>query len=69
MSEQAVRPEVPDEALGSAIEAEEYEHDGRRVKRDPEKLMRVREGLNAEARVARSGNVLERAVVGAVRQG
>jgi hypothetical protein len=69
MGDQSVRPEVADEALGHAIEAEEYEHEGQRVKRDPEKLLRVREGLAAEARVARSGNVLERAMVGAARQG
>lgn len=59
---------VTDEALADAIEAEEFEFDGVKEKRDPEKLMRVRENLNAEFRVAKDGNILERAQCGAVRR-
>lgn len=58
-----------DEALANAIEAEEKDFDGVKTRRDPEKLMRVREGLNAEARVAEKGNVLERASHCVVRRG
>ena len=61
--------EITDEALGKAVEVEEYEHEGRRVKRDPEKIMRVRDNLNAEFRVAAKGNILERAQHGAVKRG
>lgn len=57
-----------DNALADAIEAEEYERDGRKVKRDPLKLSRLRDDLNAEARVARDGNVLQRAMTGSVRR-
>ncbi|XPV75512.1 MAG: hypothetical protein ACNI27_12830 [Desulfovibrio sp.] len=65
----ALDPKATDEALGKAVEAEEYEHEGVKVKRDPEKLMRVREGLNAEFRIAEQGNILERAQTCAVRRG
>lgn len=61
--------EKTDEALGKAVEAEEYEFDGVKEKRDPEKLMRVREGLNAEFRILENGNILDRAQHGVKRRG
>ncbi len=58
-----------DEALANAMEAEEYEQDGRSAKRDPDKLMRVREQLNAEERVATQGNVFQRGGILVSRRG
>ncbi|MBI9079180.1 MAG: hypothetical protein JEY79_05510 [Pseudodesulfovibrio sp.] len=60
--------DATDKALGKAVEAEEFEKEGRKVKRDPEKLLRVRENLNAEFRVAENGNILERACHGVVKR-
>ncbi len=60
--------DATDEALAKAVDTEEFEFDGVKEKRDPEKLMRVRDGLNAEFRVAKDGNILERACHGAVRR-
>ncbi len=51
------------------MEAEEYEQDGRSAKRDPDKLMRVREQLNAEERVATQGNVFQRGGILVSRRG
>lgn len=53
--------DATDEALGKAIDTEEHEFDGVKEKRDPDKLMRVRDGLNAEFRIKEHGNILERA--------
>lgn len=61
--------EVRDETLADAMVAEEYEQDGRSAKRDPEKLMRVRDQLNAEDRVKNQGNIFQRGGILVSRRG
>ncbi|MGE4292378.1 MAG: hypothetical protein AB7E32_09225 [Desulfovibrio sp.] len=59
-----------DKAVTRSAEAEEYEYAGRKVKRTGlAELVGVRSDLLAEERVASKGNVLQRAMHGAVRRG
>ena len=55
--------EAIDESVAKAIEAEEFERKGVSVKRDPLKLMDVRDRLNAEERVREAGNVFQRGCI------
>ncbi|WFS63447.1 hypothetical protein LF599_04595 [Pseudodesulfovibrio thermohalotolerans] len=60
--------DVRDETLANAMEAEEYEQDGRTVKRDPEKLLRVRDELVSEERARTRGHVFQRGGIFASRR-
>ncbi len=60
--------DVRDETLIHAMEAEEYEQDGRSVKRDPEKLLRIRDQLTSEERVRTRGNIFQRGGIFASRR-
>jgi hypothetical protein len=61
--------DAADQALANAVDTEEFTFDGVTEKRDPEKLMRVREDLNAEFRTRDKGNVLQRAGHCVMRRG
>lgn len=61
--------ESTDEALGKAVDAEEYEREGRKVKRNLREIRGLRDELRTEDRVREHGNILARAQHGAVRRG